>query len=59
MTEYLKIAWTLQNPVDIAQLLVTKAPYYSRHSMLAADRLGNPDTFEIPIAMAFGEQDFL
>ena len=59
VVQYLALVWSMPTPIDIAQVMVSKSPCHARHSMLAEDRLGNPATFGIPIAMAFGEQDFL
>ena len=44
--------------IDTVQLMVFKYAF-TRHSMMADDRFGNPDTLHIPIAMAFGDQDFV
>ena len=38
-------------------LAVCKSPGLLRHSMLETDRLGGIRASEIPLAMAFGDQD--
>ena len=54
VAQYLRIVLSIPTCVDIVQLMVIRAPFYNRHSMLAMDRLGRPECIEIPIAIAFG-----
>ena len=43
--------------LEVVAVLPLKYPFLVRHSMTAADRLGNP-RINFPIAHAFGDMDF-
>lgn len=55
--QYLKLSYTMPNPLDTAQLLVQHPPGLAYHSLVGDDRLGGPQASLIPIGVAFGDQD--